>query len=200
MKALRKGGMITTAITMGGLLVTICNYDKYQIIKRDDNYNGDYVGDYANVVNDDDSPARYNSNDLSSTKEETIKNKDITVAPFSKNGKKELPSEAKKASKMLAAVIEKHKNIKITASAKEGWCLDIDRLSRLNQIKWERIYTVIEGYDEIYGGEYVPVVESGKSFREKFTKIESAIKRKQSEPEIDPDGREYWKKYSTKGY
>ena len=41
----------------------------------------------------------------------------------------------------------------------------------------DRVNVVLGWYRKNVGGEYVPVVQSGKSFREKFVKLEAAMER-----------------------
>lgn len=84
----------------------------------------------------------------------------------------------------LADLIRQKKAIKIHAQQKTTWAKEIDLLSKRDGISDERIKKAIEWYEQNAGGQYVPVIESGKAFREKFIKLEDAIKRS---PYIPPE-------------
>ena len=77
----------------------------------------------------------------------------------------------------LAAIIQDNKNIKITPIQKKSWSNDFRRLYEENQVSPERMVAALEWYDANVGGEYIPVVQSGTSFREKFDKLEAGMKR-----------------------
>ena len=80
-------------------------------------------------------------------------------------------------------IVENKKRIKVNAIQLKQWAIEIKSL--FNQIKELRgdnqaltdIKTAIQFLLDHTGEEYIPVVESGKSFKEKFGKIEAAIKR-----------------------
>lgn len=77
----------------------------------------------------------------------------------------------------LADLITRKKAIKIHARQKTTWTKEIDLLQKRDGVCDERIKKAIGWYEKNAGGQYVPVIESGKAFREKFIKLEDAIKR-----------------------
>lgn len=103
----------------------------------------------------------------------------------------------------LADLITQKKAIKIHAQQKTSWAKEIDLLQKRDGVSDERIKKAIGWYEENAGGQYVPVIESGKAFREKFIKLEDAIKRSPASAEseiyirhgIEYRGQEalYWK-------
>lgn len=80
-------------------------------------------------------------------------------------------------SKKLSEIISATKNIKHTPVQIKNWSNEIRRLVENNKVPISRIEVVLDWYSKNVGREYVPVVESGTSFREKFTRLEDAIKR-----------------------
>ncbi len=77
----------------------------------------------------------------------------------------------------LAGIIQTNKNIKITPSKLAGWAADIGKLSRIEGVALERIESALDWYADNIGGQYIPVIESGGSLRNKFIKLEDAMKR-----------------------
>jgi len=74
----------------------------------------------------------------------------------------------------LYKIIKSHKNITYNTTK---WPDIIRRLRQVNKISKARIKEVIKWYSKHIGEEYVPVVESAKSFRDKFTRLEDAMIR-----------------------
>lgn len=79
--------------------------------------------------------------------------------------------------KKLSKIIKSQKNINHTLPQLKSWANEMLRLERDNKIPIERMEDAMDWYEMAVGGEYIPVIESGKSFREKFIKIENAIER-----------------------
>ena len=79
----------------------------------------------------------------------------------------------------LAAIIEENKNIKIlqTPSKINAWAKEFKILIEKQAISKDRALAALDWYQKNIGGQYIPVIQCGKSFREKFVKIEDAIKR-----------------------
>jgi len=77
----------------------------------------------------------------------------------------------------LSRVIRQAKNIKHTPAQLRSWANEVRQLVERNGISPDRINKALDWYEEHIGGEYVPVVESGKSLREKFIKLEEAMQR-----------------------
>jgi hypothetical protein len=84
--------------------------------------------------------------------------------------------------KQLAQSIQKVKNIKHTSQQLNTWTNDIRRLVENNEIDPKRIKKALNWYDKNIGGEYIPVIESGSSLRNKFIKLENAIERSRNKP------------------
>jgi hypothetical protein len=121
-------------------------------------------------------------------------NKDTKIK---KQAKKNLKEERNKDylqySQKLSEIIRTNKNYKHTTSQIKSWSNDFRRLVEENDVAVERIEKALNWYEKNIGGEYIPVIESGKSFRDKFSKLESAMKRKpcknyQPEPSIVENG------------
>lgn len=88
--------------------------------------------------------------------------------------------------KDLADIITSKKKIRILPKTIPSWADEIRKLVTENQIPIKRVTTALEWYKENIGGNYVPVIESGKSLREKFLKLEAAIKRDDTPEETKP--------------
>lgn len=101
--------------------------------------------------------------------------------------------------KKLASIIRTKKRISITQGKLNAWCLPIMRLCKTDSISVDRIEKALEWYNNHIGEDFVPVIESGTSLRNKFTKLESAMKRdvKPSRTPI-PEETPPVKKYKTR--
>ena len=111
-------------------------------------------------------------------------------ASTSKNSRSSRPEDPEKRlrklkyehrAKHLAKVIQYHKKIKFTTRQQKSWADDIRKLVELHEIPLTRIDRAITQYDKVFGKKYIPVILSGKSFREKFINLEEAIKREREE-------------------
>lgn len=80
----------------------------------------------------------------------------------------------------LSRIIKKTKNIKHPANVIKKWADEIRKLVEINEVEFERVDIALDWYAENIGGEYIPVIESGSSLREKFMKLENAIDRANS--------------------
>lgn len=101
---------------------------------------------------------------------------DTEKPPISERNKKYLP-----LAKYLSEIIKQTKNIEHSPTQIKQWTNEFRRLSEENNITVPRIKKALQWYKINVGGEYIPVVESGISFRNKFSKLEDAIQR-QSRP------------------
>jgi hypothetical protein len=86
------------------------------------------------------------------------------------NNNKYLPLSAQ-----LAKTITTHKNIKITPSKIEFWAKDIRKLIEADGVDSPRVKKTLDWYENHIGEQYIPVIESGKSLREKFIRLENAM-------------------------
>ena len=80
----------------------------------------------------------------------------------------------------LSEIIQTKKNIKHTKSQIQAWAKQFARLERENKVQYERQMAAMRWYEEHIGEPYVPVIESGSSFREKFINLEAAITRSEN--------------------
>jgi hypothetical protein len=96
-------------------------------------------------------------------------------------------------SQKLSEIIRTNKNYKHTTSQIKSWSNDFRRLVEENDVAVERIEKALNWYEKNISGEYTPVIESGRSFRDKFTRLEAAMKKAphknyQPEPSIIENG------------
>lgn len=77
----------------------------------------------------------------------------------------------------LSTIIKTTKKLNISNKTITSWATEIRKLSEVDGAEIKRIKKVLTWYESNVGGDYVPVVESGLSFRKKFMKLEDAIKR-----------------------
>lgn len=77
----------------------------------------------------------------------------------------------------IGKIITSSKNIKITRQKINSWANSIRLLHTADGVSLDRIEDALLWYEKNHGGDYVPVIESGKSFRDKFIKLENAIER-----------------------
>ena len=80
----------------------------------------------------------------------------------------------------LSEIIQTKKNIKHTKSQIQAWAKEFAGLERVNKVQYERQMTAMRWYEEHIGEPYVPVIESGSSFRKKFINLEEAIVRSEN--------------------
>ena len=90
--------------------------------------------------------------------------------------------------KSLSKLISSHKSVRHTDGQMKKWAKELRVLSEQNKISIRRIKLALRGYRKIYGLEYVPVIDSGKSLRKKFLNLEDAIKR-ELEPKRKGSGK-----------
>jgi hypothetical protein len=128
-----------------------------------------------------------NGNALSSSKQSlsdpTGTDDDIKKKTSSSNGNGSKPSIKKRNTKFLQTairlsdIIKQTKNMKHTHQQIKSWTNDLRLLNEGNGIDQDRMDKALDWYEKNIGGEYIPVIESGSSFREKFIKLEAAMKR-----------------------
>ena len=80
----------------------------------------------------------------------------------------------------LSEIIQTKKNVKHTKSQIQAWTKQFARLERENKVQYERQMAAMRWYEEHIGEPYVPVIQSGSSFREKFMNLEAAITRSEN--------------------
>ena len=99
------------------------------------------------------------------------KNEEETNKPTNKN-LEFLPLAIK-----LADIVQSNKNIKIPQSRVNNWANEIRKLSKIEGVAPARIEKALDWYAQNIGGQYIPVIESGSTLRNKFIKLEDAMKR-----------------------
>lgn len=80
----------------------------------------------------------------------------------------------------LADIVKGVKNVQINRNKITAWAKSFEQLNRIEGVAIERVDDALGWYADNIGGEYIPVIESGASFREKFTKLENAMNRTQA--------------------
>lgn len=101
--------------------------------------------------------------------------------------------------KYLSNIIRSKKNIEHSNRILTIWTNDIRKLVEGNKITYERVESALQWYRKNIGGQYIPVIESGSSLRDKFMKLEAAMEReknsfqfkKDSKPPLYDDGIKY---------
>lgn len=89
-----------------------------------------------------------------------------------------------KFSQRLSDIISSHKKINCNSDIK-SWVKPIRLLMtkdlKYNGVKFfkikKRVRIVLDFYEDNIGGEYIPVIQSGSSFRKKFISLENAMER-----------------------
>lgn len=62
----------------------------------------------------------------------------------------------------------------------KSWADSIDKMLRIDKVSFDDVIKNLDWYSEHIGEKYVPVIESGSSLREKYIKLENAIKREEN--------------------
>jgi hypothetical protein len=73
--------------------------------------------------------------------------------------------------------IQETKQIKLPNTRINQWAKDLELLSRIDGVDYPRQKKALDWYYNHYSEQYVPVIESGASFRSKFIKLEAAMQR-----------------------
>jgi len=81
----------------------------------------------------------------------------------------------------LASIIRTKKRVKIPPTRLHSWATEFRKLVEVEGVDRERVQRVLDWYGGSIGGQYVPVVESGASFRHKFLRLEVAMEREQGQ-------------------
>lgn len=94
-----------------------------------------------------------------------------------KNTKEKTSKKYFKLATKLSKIIQTKKNIKHTSKQLNQWSIEFKRLHKENKVNINRQKEILKWYKLSIGGEFIPVIESGKSFREKFIRLEDAKNR-----------------------
>lgn len=77
----------------------------------------------------------------------------------------------------LSDIISSKKQINIPATRTKEWATHIRLLCDVDGIDIGRIKKIVRWYKTVIGEQYIPIIESGYTLREKFVKLEDARKR-----------------------
>jgi hypothetical protein len=73
--------------------------------------------------------------------------------------------------------IQETKQIKLPNTRINQWAKDLELLSRIDGVDYPRQKKALDWYYNHYSEPYMPIIESGVSFRSKFIKLEAAMQR-----------------------
>lgn len=85
----------------------------------------------------------------------------------------------------LAEIIQTKKKIRHTPKQISSWACEFQRLEKSGGVSIQRMQTCLDWYAEHIGEPFVVIIESGKSFRDKFLRLEDATTRNNS-PSLPP--------------
>jgi hypothetical protein len=77
----------------------------------------------------------------------------------------------------LGEIVSSNKKVNITAQKINSWARSIRLMESSDGISYERIEKALTWYSDHNSDDYVPVIESGTTLREKFIRLEAAIER-----------------------
>ena len=77
----------------------------------------------------------------------------------------------------LSSIIQTNKSITHNKQQIKSWANELRKLHEGNKISIERMQKTLDWYEDNIGGQYIPVIESGDSFRQKFIRLEDAMGR-----------------------
>jgi hypothetical protein len=77
----------------------------------------------------------------------------------------------------LVKIIVSTKNIKINQTKIKSYCNSFRKLYEVDGVSRKRMLEALIWYESHVGEPYVPIIESGDSFKSKFLKLEDAIER-----------------------
>ena len=92
------------------------------------------------------------------------------------NQKKEI-TQFTMLAKFLYKIVSSTRKVSYSKDKMKHWANDIRRLSQVDNIDPGRINKALRWYEKSIGGEFIPVIHSGASLREKFVRLEAAIER-----------------------
>lgn len=107
-----------------------------------------------------------------------------------KQSAQERSSEFLPLASKLRSIVQQKKNIKVSPTMLKAWANEIRILVETNEVSPQRVEAVLDWYKTSIGGTYIPVVESGRSLRDKFTRLEDAMKKETSLATTGQDQRQ----------
>lgn len=81
---------------------------------------------------------------------------------------------------LLSKIVQTNKNIKHTHSIITNWTNCFRQVKENMGVDYKRMKQSLNWYKEHINDKYCPVIESGQSFKDKFSKLEDAMKRDQN--------------------
>lgn len=94
------------------------------------------------------------------------------------------PSENLPENENINEIINKLKDILVKYYKRDfstrNWRDSVDKMLRIDKIPFDDVIKCLDWYAKHIGEDFVPVVASGSSFREKYTKLENAMKKKKN--------------------
>ena len=102
---------------------------------------------------------------------------------------KERAKEYLPQAESLKEVVQSEKNIKINQSKLNSWANEVRKLVETDGVELSRINTALDWYSNNVGGEYIPQIESGSTLRNKFTRLEDAMRRGNNNNDNKSTGR-----------
>lgn len=103
-------------------------------------------------------------------------------SPSNNPSKKERSIEYLPLAEQLSKIIQSVKHIKHHQRQLQTWAYSICQLIEDSGVERRRIRRALNWYEKHISDPYVPVIESGQSLKEKFTKLEAAMQRQQDGP------------------
>lgn len=93
----------------------------------------------------------------------------------------------------LSDIIRSKKDIKHNKTLLLSWSNEIRKLIETDGSTKKRIEIALDWYENNIGGQYIPVIESGYSLRNKFIKLENAIERENNNHDNKPKNGSVYK-------
>ena len=91
------------------------------------------------------------------------------------------PSENLAENDNINIIINKLKNILVNYHKRDfsirNWRDSVDKMLRIDKVPFDDVIKCLDWYAKHIGEDFVPVVASGSSLREKYVKLENAVKR-----------------------
>jgi hypothetical protein len=103
-----------------------------------------------------------------------IRKKDITNTPTADGSEDD---KWDTLSGFLAKIILSTRKIATSSQKIKAWAKELKKLSTVEKVSFDRILSAMKWYSHNITGQYIPVIQCGKSFREKFGRLEAAMER-----------------------
>lgn len=103
--------------------------------------------------------------------------KDKSILDEKQKKKQRQLKRYERLSKILYDHVQQSRKMKISKTRIKSWAEDMVKLENINGIDYYRQKEALDWFINHYEEEFMPVIQSGVAFREKFTKIEDARNR-----------------------